>query len=103
MLLFGLLYGLGQCLQYRRATTEWQHRAQWAVEVEEVEEGEEGENGGVKWKIKIRSIKEKDKNAGFTISVPFYISGVKWMFNSEDVNWMSKKMASEGAVKLYKK
>lgn len=70
MLLFGLLNGLCQCLQYQRATTQWQHRAQQAVEeVEEVEEeGEEGKTVELNEKLN-KKHKENDKNAGFTLSV----------------------------------
>lgn len=75
MLLFGLLNGLGQCLQYRGATTQWQHRAQQAVG--EVEEGEEGWEEMVELNEKLnKKHKEKDKNAGFTINALFYFCGL---------------------------
>ncbi len=81
MLLFGLLNGLGQCLQYQGATTQWQHRAQQAVG--EVEEGEErrGEGGGEGEMVELneklnKKHKEKDKNAGFTIERYFTSLGL---------------------------
>lgn len=51
MLLFGLLNGLGQCLQYKVATTQWQHRVQKAVGLL-VEEGEEGKMVELNKKLK---------------------------------------------------
>lgn len=75
MLLFGLLNGLGQCLQYRGATTQWQHRAQQAVG--DVEEGEEG--WGVRLNEKLnKKHKENDKNAGFTFNVAILLLQVNW-------------------------
>lgn len=90
MLLFGLLNGLGQCLKYRGATTQWQHRAQQAVdEVEEgggVEEGGEGRMVELNEKLK-KKHKENDKNAGFMIDEPFYFDGLTG-WNKLEVKWL---------------
>lgn len=67
MLLFGLLNGLGQCLQHQGATTQWQHRAQQTVK-EVGEEGEEGRMVELNEKLN-KKHKENDKNAGFMLTV----------------------------------
>lgn len=67
MLLFGLLNGLGQCLQYSH--TQWQHHTGRV--------GGAGRRGWVELNAKKKGKKkqEENENAGFTMML-FYFSGL---------------------------